>query len=182
VNVTLQMYNYSGGQYSTSGDGYLTYLSDSIPNTDELFNQTIISNPERFRGSNGTWKLKIKGEKNVGTPFQMDVDWIEFKPRFEGLGSTIQYDNWQEYRIRCLTWENEPLSYGYVSIFINGTIPSLRDALTQVPLTNPCLVSLDENGEYHFEINSMNPVEEEIAIKTVLGSIMGERCITQQSP
>ncbi|MHA1286722.1 MAG: LamG-like jellyroll fold domain-containing protein, partial [Candidatus Thorarchaeota archaeon] len=182
VNVTLQMYNYSGGQYSTSGEGYLTYLSDSNPNTDEFFNQTIVTNPEMFRDSNGNWRLKIKGEKNVGTPFQMNIDWIEFRPRFVGLGTAIQYDNWQEYRIRCRTWENKPISYGYVSIFINGTIPSLRDATTQIPLMNPSLVFLDENGDCHFEINSMNPVQEEIVIKVVLGSIMEERHITQQSP
>ena len=112
----------------------------------------------------------------------MKFDWVEVKPRFEGLGDSIQYDYWQEYRVHALTSEGEPLSYGYVSIFVNGSNTSLRDASTQIILTNPAWVHLDGDGSYYFEIKSNNPTQEDITLKNVVGSIMEKREITQQSP
>ncbi|MEM3881092.1 MAG: hypothetical protein QXD19_05030 [Candidatus Bathyarchaeia archaeon] len=77
VATTLQLYDYSLGQYPTSGDGYLIGTVGQIKVT---ANQTITVNPARFRDANGNWKIKITGTKTSNTQFEMQVDWVEFKP------------------------------------------------------------------------------------------------------
>ncbi|NWG11681.1 hypothetical protein HXY33_08080 [Candidatus Bathyarchaeota archaeon] len=79
VNVTLQLYNYTLNGYSTSGDGYIAYTSNSTPNADENKNQTIIVNPTHFRNATGNWKMKITGVKATDAQFDLKVDWIEQK-------------------------------------------------------------------------------------------------------
>ena len=82
VNVTLQLYNYKKGEYSTSGDGYIFYTS-SRANVDETKSQTITVNPQRFRDDDGEWKLRIKAVKKTNQPFNLKVDWIEFKVTYK---------------------------------------------------------------------------------------------------
>jgi hypothetical protein len=81
VNVTLQLFDYALGVYPASGNGYITYISDSTPNTDENKSQSIDVNSTNFRNSTGYWAMKIKAVKVTDTPFDFRVDWIEFKPR-----------------------------------------------------------------------------------------------------
>jgi hypothetical protein len=76
VTATFQLYNYQTGEYSTSGDGYVTA---TIGTTDATITQTITTDPTRFRDSDGNWKLKIRGIKNAETPFDFKADFIEFK-------------------------------------------------------------------------------------------------------
>ena len=80
VTVTIQLYNYTAGAYSTSGNGYYSYTSSSTANTDETKNQTITTSPTHFRNSTGYWKIKIKGIKSTTTQFDVKADWVEFKP------------------------------------------------------------------------------------------------------
>ncbi len=77
VTTTLQLYNYKLGQYQASGNGYIT---DTIGQTKVIKNQTIIANATDFRDANGNWKIKITGTKITHTQFEMQVDWVEFKP------------------------------------------------------------------------------------------------------
>jgi hypothetical protein len=79
VNVTLQLYNYTLGGYSTSGNGYMAYTSNNTPNTDEDKNQTISANPAQFRNATGHWRMKIKGVKATDVEFDLKVDWAEYK-------------------------------------------------------------------------------------------------------
>jgi len=79
VSVTLQLYNYTLDGYPASGNGCMTYTSDSTPNTDETESQTINVNPAHFRNATGYWKMKVKGVKTTDTQFDSEVDWIEFK-------------------------------------------------------------------------------------------------------
>jgi Na+-transporting NADH:ubiquinone oxidoreductase subunit NqrC len=76
VTTTLQLYNYNASQYPTSGDGYIT---DTIGQTDTTKNQTITATPTHFRDTNGNWRIKIKGTKTTTTPFDLKIDWAEFK-------------------------------------------------------------------------------------------------------
>lgn len=76
VNVTLQLYNYTLGDYPTSGNGYIAYTSDDTPNIDEAKKQTITVNPTHFRNATGHWKMKVKGVKATDTQFDFKADWI----------------------------------------------------------------------------------------------------------
>jgi hypothetical protein len=80
VTVTIQVYNYTGGQYPVSGSGYYSYTSNSTVNMDETKTQTIILNPTYFRNATGAWRIKVKGVKATTTQFDFKADWIEFKP------------------------------------------------------------------------------------------------------
>jgi hypothetical protein len=92
VNVTLQLYNYTLGSYPESGYGYINYISDATPNTDENKNQTINVNPTDFRNSTGYWKVKIKGVKKTSTPFNLKVDLVELKTT-SNVGTTFTFSN-----------------------------------------------------------------------------------------
>jgi hypothetical protein len=91
VDVTLQLYNFTLDGYSTSGDGYVAYASDSSPNVDENRSQIINNNPTDFRNATGYWRIKIKGTKKGVTQFDLKVDLIEF--RETKLGTLVTFEN-----------------------------------------------------------------------------------------
>jgi hypothetical protein len=76
VATTLQLYDYDGSQYPTSGDGYMT---DTIGQADVTKNQTITAAPINFRDANGNWKIKVAGAKETASQFELKMDWAEFK-------------------------------------------------------------------------------------------------------
>jgi len=82
VTVTLQLYNHTLGAYPTSGNGYISYTSNAIANTDETKTQTVTTNPTHFRNATGNWKVRIKGVKTTTAQFDFKADWIEFKPTY----------------------------------------------------------------------------------------------------
>jgi len=92
VTVTLQLYNYVLGAYPTSGDGCISYMSSATPNTDETKNQTITASPANFRNATSYWKIKVKGIKATSAPFDLEVDWVEFKPTTTGTRFTFKND------------------------------------------------------------------------------------------
>jgi hypothetical protein len=77
VSATFQLYNYQTGAYPASGDGY---MSDMIGESDVTKNQTITVDPTYFRDGNGNWKIKITAIKDTDAPFELRLDWVEFKP------------------------------------------------------------------------------------------------------
>jgi len=85
VDTTLQLYNYFTSQYPTSGDGYVTCNSSSTPNTDETRSQAIVANPTYYRNSTGAWKIRITGVKATASPFDLKLDWVEFKTSVAGI-------------------------------------------------------------------------------------------------
>jgi hypothetical protein len=80
VAVAMQLYNYTLGAYPTSGNGFVSYVSNTMANTDEEKTQTIIANPQHFRNATGNWKIKVKGVKTISAPFDFQADWVEFRP------------------------------------------------------------------------------------------------------
>ena len=92
VNVTIQLFNYTLGNYPISGIGYIEYTSSSTPNTDETKYQLIMSNPQDFRNDTGGWKIKVKGVTNTDTEFDLNVDLIEFKPMYPS--GSLQLFSW----------------------------------------------------------------------------------------
>lgn len=85
VNTTLQLYNYYTSQYPTNGDGYISYTSSSTPNIDETRSQAIVANPTYYRNSTGAWKIRITGVKDTTSPFDLKLDWVEFKASVAGI-------------------------------------------------------------------------------------------------
>jgi len=83
VTVTMQLYNYNLGQYPTSGDGYISYISSATPNTDETRNQTITTNPANFRDSLGNWRIKVKGVKSALPRFNFRADLVKFEASYD---------------------------------------------------------------------------------------------------
>ncbi len=182
VSVIAQLYDYQQSAYPTSGEGHREYLSDINPGTDELKNGTITTNPTHFRDASGDWMLKVKGVKSTGNPFDMNADWITFKPTSPTTGNSIDYDTWQEYRLRVRTSNGEPVPYAYVSLFSDGSSVSLRDAKTKIPLTNPDWVYLDINGEYYLGLKSTSGVQQTFNLNVVVGSVIGDKEINQLAP
>ncbi|MGB9853468.1 MAG: hypothetical protein ACPLRY_01470 [Candidatus Bathyarchaeales archaeon] len=76
VNATFQLFNYQSGHYPTSGNGYMTAI---IGTPDTTVTQSITVNSTHFRDDFGGWRLKVIGLKAAETPFDLNVDWIEFK-------------------------------------------------------------------------------------------------------
>jgi hypothetical protein len=92
VDVTLQLYNYTLNGYPTSGNGYMSYTSSAIANTDETKKQTITVNPTRFRNATGHWKMRVRGVKATDTQFNFKADWIELQVQGGG-GTRFTFEN-----------------------------------------------------------------------------------------
>ena len=82
VAVTMQLYNYTLGAYPTSGNGFVSYTSNTTANTDEEKMQIIAANPQHFRNATGNWKVKVKGVKTISAPFDFKPDWVELRPTY----------------------------------------------------------------------------------------------------
>ena len=178
IPVSVQLFDFIEDSYATSGDGYITYISNPIPNIEDKINQTILDNPNRFRDLDGNWKVKISAF-NIDNPFQLDIDYVEFRPRFHKSVESIKYDILQEYIIKAKTANNEPISFGSIVLYHNGTNLIIRNSVTKEPLTNPMWTNLNKNGELLIEIVSMNPLGEKFSLGTTVGSIVKEKIITQ---
>jgi hypothetical protein len=92
VNVTLQLYNYTLNGFPTSGNGYISYTSNSTANTDENETQMIDVDPTDFRNATGYWKIQILGVKTTTTQFDFKTDWIEFRVLKEA-GTLFTFEN-----------------------------------------------------------------------------------------
>jgi hypothetical protein len=182
VTVTIQLYNFALSAYPLSGNGYISYMSSAIPNTNELKSQTITSNPNDFKNSTGYWQVKIKGTKPTGTQFLMKVDWIDAQTTYSSSGSSIPYSAWLYYRISATTASGGPVPYAYVSVYSNGTSVAFRNAVDKTSVVNPAWVRLDANGVYWLELKSLHGDSETFILWAVVGSVVGQKTITQESP
>jgi len=70
----MQLYNYTAAAYATNGVGIITYVSNSVPNTEETKNRTITENPSDFKDTSGSWKVKVKGIRNTTSRFDLKAD------------------------------------------------------------------------------------------------------------
>lgn len=182
VTATIQLYNFALSAYPLSGNGYLSYASSATPNTNELTSQTITSNPNDFKNSTGYWRVKIKGTKPTGTQFLMKVDWIDAQTTYSSSGSSIPYSAWLCYRISATTAGGGLVPYAYLSIYSNGTNVAFRNAVDKTSVVNPAWVRLDANGVYWLELKSSHGDSETFILWAVVGSVVGQKTITQESP
>ena len=77
VAATLQLYNFAAAQYPTSGDGY---MPATLGSGDTTKVQVITVNPTNFINSSGYWKVNITVTKATSTPFDLNLDFVQFNP------------------------------------------------------------------------------------------------------
>jgi hypothetical protein len=179
VNATFQLYNYAAGAYSASGDGYKT---DILGTSNVNETQTITINPTQFNDTNGNWKLKIRGVKSTNTSFLMNVDWIELQATYSATGDTISCGVWQWYSLKATSASGGPIPYAYVSIYANGTSVVFRNATDKTSVSNPAWVRLNAVGEFQLELISTSGSSETFVLYASVGSVLGEKTITQEAP
>jgi hypothetical protein len=176
VNVTAQLYNYALGSYSSSGDGYVFYISNST-NTDYCFNQTITANPTNFRNSTGYWNVEITGV--ASTQFQMNVNWIELRDSYAYVNDSIPYKSLVWYTIQATTTNGTSIPCAYASIYANGTTVTLQNATSGASLLNPAWVQLDANGEFQLQLGSATSSGETFVLYVSVGTVVQQKTITQ---
>jgi hypothetical protein len=79
VSVTIQVWNYFSSAYVTSGEGYLTYMSNESNETKLL---SINVNPQ-FYTSNGNAKIKITGVKSTTSQYLQKINQIKLYYKIE---------------------------------------------------------------------------------------------------
>jgi hypothetical protein len=182
VTVTVQFYNFTLGDYSVAGDGYVGYVSSVTPNTDEGKTKTVTVTPSHFRNSTGYWRVKIKGVKATGAQFQMKVDWIDFQVVYSSSGDSVPYDNWQWYTIKATSATGNPLPYVYVSIYANGTSIAFRNGVDKRSVANPGWVRMNAVGEYYLELKATYGSVQTFVLYASVGSVVGQKTVTQGAP
>jgi hypothetical protein len=179
VNVTIQLYDWTLGNYPLSGNGYLSYVSNAAPYTDETKSQTIVSGATQFRNSTGYWKVKIKGVKSTSTQFQVRVDWIELQDSYASTGDTIPYNACQWYTIQATGASGTPVPYVYVSLYANGTTVTFQNATDATSVPNPAWILLDANGTFQLQLKSATSPGETFVLSAAVGTVVEQKTITQ---
>ncbi len=87
AKAVLQLYDYEAGSYPTSGPGYqsLTVTSDDV----EAF-QELTSSLERFRGSDGSWMMRLKVTREARPGFNVKVDLSEYFRRYDACKAEVE--------------------------------------------------------------------------------------------
>ena len=181
VSVTIQLYNFSLGDYASSGTGYLNYVSSTTPNTNELQSKIETLNSNDFKNASGYWKIKVTGVKLTSVPFLMKIDWVDLQMTYLTNGDTIPNNAWQYYSIKATSTNGTPLPYAYAAIYSNGTSINFKNAIGNTNMTNPVWVYLDASGSYVLKINSACLPSEVFALNVVVGSEIGQKTITQET-
>jgi hypothetical protein len=179
VNVTIQIYNWTLGDYPLSGNGYVSYVSSATPYADETKSQTMVSGATQFRNSTGYWKVKIKGVKSTSTQFRMRVDWIELQDSYASTGGTIPYKACQWYTIQATGASGIPVAYTYVSLYANGTTVTFQNATDAAPVPNPAWIRLDANGTFQLQLKSATSPGETFVLSAAVGTVVEQKTITQ---
>ncbi len=137
VTTTYQIYNFNTGKYPTSGDGYINYVSSSTPNTDETKSQTITQNPTFYLNSTGAWKIRITAVKDTAQPFDLKLDWVEYKAAVSGTssgGALMEIKN------------SSPLTIHVVAVWIT-------DATTHQRYDVDWFLNSGETAKFNMDIN-----------------------------
>jgi hypothetical protein len=112
----------------------------------------------------------------------MKADWINFQTVYSSGGSVIPHNAWQWYTIKATASDGTPLPYAYVSIYSNGTNIAFRNATDKTSILNPAWVRLNNLGEFCLELKSIYSSSQTFILYAVVGSIVGQKTITQEAP
>jgi hypothetical protein len=182
VSVSIQLYNFTLGDYASSGNGYLSYTSSATPNINELQSKIETLSANDFKNATGYWKIKVTGIKSTSVQFLMKIDWIDLQITYSTTGDTIPYRSWQVYSIKATTTNGNPIPYAYVAISANGTSITFKNATDGTNMTNPVWVYLDASGTYLLNVNSASATPQTFSLYAVVGSVVGQKPVTQGAP
>ena len=87
VTATFQLFNYANGQYSKSGDGYMT---NTLGPGDLTKPQTIMTNSTNFLNASGYWKVNITAVKLTSSPFDLNLDFVQYSPDVTNYALNLQ--------------------------------------------------------------------------------------------
>ena len=127
VTATFQLYNSATSQYPVSGDGKMVA---TLGPGDSTQTQTIITNPTNYVNSSGYWKVNVTAIKATSTPFDLNLDFVEYNPDGPNYAINLQ-EQWlnvngsnlrQDLCIKTGTMSTEPL---IVQILYNGSWQNL---------------------------------------------------------
>jgi len=87
VAATFQLFNYSSGRYSISGEGYMI---NTLGPGDLTKPQTIVASPTSFLNDSGFWKVNITAVKSTSSPFDLNLDFVQYSPDVTNYALNIQ--------------------------------------------------------------------------------------------
>ncbi len=131
VTATFQLYNSATGQYPNSGDGY---LNATLGSGDLTKQQGISVNPPNYLNSSGYWKLMVTTFKSTSSPYNLNLDWIQYNPDATNYAINLQ-EQWtnvnatnlrQDLCIKTGTMGAEPL---LVQVLHSGSWQNLTTLL-----------------------------------------------------
>ncbi len=132
VNAALQLYNSVTGQYPISGDGNMLA---TLGSGDSTKLQLITISPTNYVNSSGYWRVNITATKATSTPFDLNLDFVQFNPEGPNYAINLQ-EQWlnvnasnlrQDLCVKTGTMGSEPL---VVQILHDG---SWQNLLTLAP-------------------------------------------------
>jgi hypothetical protein len=118
VPVTLQLFNYSAGQYPSSGTGY---LAATLGTTDLTKEENITVQPADFRDVIGGWKLKFKAVKTTPAPFDVNIDFARYR-----TGAALYALDLEE------QWTDVNFTAPHPALCINASVISSENLLVDV--------------------------------------------------
>jgi hypothetical protein len=88
VNATFQLFNWITGQYPGNGDGYMSVDLGTGDQTKQL--NITATNPANFLNSTGYWKAMVTSVKSSSSPFDLNLDMVEFSPDVTNYALNLQ--------------------------------------------------------------------------------------------
>ena len=182
VNVSLQLYNYTLGNYSSNENGCLSYISSALPEEDETGNQTVTVSPTHFRNDTGYWKVKIRGVKATDSQFELKVDLIKYEvasmasPDVAVLGVTVSSTS--VYAGEVVTITVTVRNDGGTTENFNVTAYYNNTQIGRKPVSN---LASSANTTIEFSWNTTNVSAGTYTIEATADTIPGEMNITNNT-
>jgi len=141
VTVTIQVFNFTGNSYPTSGQGYATYTSSATPSTDQTQSLTITSNPQ-FYSSSGQVKIQIMATGSANGGFNQLFNFVRLYYYQQTYDYVLKIVNQQTstYNVRLNTVGLTQTNIGRLSNFtawIHGSSSALQTQILSGSLSTP---------------------------------------------
>ena len=120
ANVQLQLYDYDSESYPSSGDGFQEFTAYS---DDTEHFQDVLSNFDRFRADDGSWKMKVKVTKFSRSSFRVRLDLVSYNRCYDVYKAEVEFTgsvDVADYEWVNITWKLD------LSFNVSGVTTTLR--------------------------------------------------------